>query len=53
MATVEGEPAAGLVVLEFPDKDTAQAWYYSEDYQARAKFRQAAAPYRAFIVEGL
>ncbi|HMO69193.1 MAG TPA: DUF1330 domain-containing protein [Novosphingobium sp.] len=53
METVEGEPADGLVVLEFPDKQAAKDWYYGEDYQARAKFRQAAAPYRAFIVEGL
>lgn len=53
METVEGEPADGLVVLEFPDKEAARAWYYGEDYQSRAQFRQAAAPYRAFIVEGL
>lgn len=53
METVEGEPADGLVVLEFPDKDAAKSWYYGDDYQERAKFRQAAAPYRAIIAEGL
>ena len=53
LETVEGDRAEGMVVLEFPDKEAARTWYYSEDYQARAKYRQAAAPYRAFIVEGL
>lgn len=52
METVEGEPADGVVILEFPDREAAKAWYYSEDYQARAKFRMQAAPYRAFIVDG-
>jgi len=51
--TLEGESADGVVVLEFPDKAAAQAWYHSEEYQARVPFRQAAAPYRAFMVEGL
>ena len=53
METLEGEPADGIVVLEFPDKAAAQAWYHGEDYQSRVPFRQAAAPYRAFMVEGL
>ncbi len=51
--TVEGEPADGMVILEFPDQDAARAWYYSPEYQARIPHRQRAAPYRAFIVEGL
>jgi uncharacterized protein (DUF1330 family) len=51
--TVEGEPADGMVILEFPDKEAAKAWYYSPAYQERAKLRQQAAPYRAFIVEGM
>jgi uncharacterized protein (DUF1330 family) len=53
METVEGEPADGIVVLEFPDMAAAKAWYYSEDYQSRIPFRQQAAPYRAFLVEGM
>ena len=53
LETVEGEAADGLVILEFPDKAAAKAWYYSPEYQERAKFRQQAAPYRAFMVEGL
>jgi uncharacterized protein (DUF1330 family) len=51
--TVEGEAADGMVILEFPDKAAAKAWYFSPEYQERAKLRQQAAPYRAFIVEGL
>lgn len=52
METVEGEAPDGVVVLEFPDTETAKAWYYSPEYQERAKLRQQAAPYRAIIVEG-
>ena len=52
LETVEGEPADGMVILEFPDRETAKAWYWSEDYQARANVRQQAAAYRAFIVDG-
>ena len=53
MEQLEGEPCDGVVILEFPDKQAAKEWYYSEDYQARVPFRQKAAPYRAFIVEGM
>ncbi|MGE3692434.1 MAG: DUF1330 domain-containing protein [Novosphingobium sp.] len=49
---IEGEDCDGIVILEFPDTQSARDWYYSEDYQSRAKFRMAAAPYRGFIVEG-
>jgi uncharacterized protein (DUF1330 family) len=53
MEQLEGEPCDGMVVLEFPDMAAARDWYYSEDYQARIPFRQQAAPYRAFLVEGI
>ena len=53
LETVEGDPADGMVILEFPDKDAAKAWYYSPAYQERLKLRQKGAPYRAFMVEGL
>jgi uncharacterized protein (DUF1330 family) len=53
MEQLEGDPCDGIVILEFPDKQAAKDWYYSEDYQARVPFRQQAAPYRAFIVEGM
>ena len=53
METFEGEPADGVVVLEFPDAQAAKDWYFSDSYQKRAKLRQKAAPYRCFMVEGL
>jgi uncharacterized protein (DUF1330 family) len=52
METLEGEAADGIVILEFPDKDAAKAWYHGPEYQARIPHRQKAAPYRAFMVEG-
>lgn len=53
LETLEGEAADGVVVLEFPDSEAAKAWYYSPEYQERAKLRQQAAPYRCLMVEGL
>lgn len=53
METFEGDAPDGIVVLEFPNADAAKAWYFSEDYQARAKLRQQAAPYRCVMVEGI
>lgn len=52
LEAVEGKPADGVVILEFPDVDAAKAWYFSPEYQERAKLRQKAAPYRAFILKG-
>jgi uncharacterized protein (DUF1330 family) len=52
METIEGEPADGIVILEFPSMQAARDWYYGE-YNEKAKLRQKAAPYRGFIVEGM
>jgi uncharacterized protein (DUF1330 family) len=52
MECLEGEPADGVVVLEFPDTAAAKDWYYG-DYHERAQLRQKAAPYRCMLVEGL
>jgi len=49
--TIEGEPCDGIVILEFPDRQAAREWYHG-DYQNHAKYRQQAAPYRGFIVDG-
>jgi uncharacterized protein (DUF1330 family) len=40
------------VVLEFESVDAARAWYESEEYQAAAKLRQAAADCNAVIISG-
>ncbi len=53
METFEGDPADGVVILEFANAEDAKAWYFSPEYQERAKLRQKAAPYRCIMVEGL
>jgi uncharacterized protein (DUF1330 family) len=50
---LEGKAPDGVVIFEFPDIVSARAWYFSPEYQVRAKYRQMAAPYRCFIIEGL
>lgn len=52
LEALEGDAADGVVVLQFPDREAARAWYFSPEYQARAKLRQKAAPYRCLMVEG-
>ena len=41
-----------MVVIEFPDADTARRWYNSEEYQAALKIRQSASRGRVILVEG-
>ena len=49
----EGVPAPDrMVVIEFPDADTARRWYDSEEYQAALKIRQSASRGRVILVEG-
>jgi len=50
---LEGAPAPErIVVIEFPDADTARRWYSSEEYQKALKIRQSASRGRVFLVEG-
>ncbi len=51
--TVEG-PAFDerLVILEFPDRATALAWYNDADYQSAAEFRRASSSGRMILQEG-
>jgi len=50
---LEGEPPTGrVVILEFPDLDTARSWYHSDAYQAVAPLRQAASSGRMFLIAG-
>lgn len=51
--TLEGSAPDGAIVLEFPTIEDAQAWYQSPDYQAAIPYRQQAADYDMFIVNGL
>ena len=40
---IEGEPLPVTVVMRFPDKDAAHAWYNSDEYRAIRPIRQASA----------
>jgi len=53
VATLEG-PAftERLVLLEFPDRAAALAWYHDADYQNAAVFRRAASTGRMILQEG-
>jgi len=50
---LEGGPEPErIVVIEFPDAETARRWYRSEEYQSALKIRQSASRGRVFLVEG-
>ncbi len=51
--TLEGETfGERLVLLEFPDKAAALAWYHDPDYQNASAFRRAASKGRMILQEG-
>ena len=50
---LEGDAPDGVIVLELPTMDDAREWYNNPDYQAAIPFRQKAADYEMYIVEGL
>ncbi|CAN5356707.1 DUF1330 domain-containing protein [soil metagenome] len=51
--TIEGEwHGTQTVLLEFESVDAAKAWYYSDEYQAAAKLRHAAADCNGVIISG-
>lgn len=52
--TLEGEwPFSRTVLIEFPSKEIASAWYESDEYQALAQHRFAASTANAVLIEGL
>ena len=51
--TREGEPVEGVVLLEFPTFEAAQAWYDSPKYQEAAQHRFKGSDYQMVIVDGL
>jgi uncharacterized protein (DUF1330 family) len=54
LAVLEGEwQPTRLVILEFPDLETAKRFYDSERYQAAKKLRDGAANLRMVAVEGI
>jgi len=42
-----------MVLLEFPDMDTARRWYHSPDYQAIIPYRSGTAKTELVLVEGM
>ncbi len=53
LETIEGAPADGVVLLEFPTANDARAWYESPEYQAAMAHRLKGADYRVLLVEGV
>ena len=53
--SVEGNESlpAALVVIEFPDMESAMAWYEDADYQPLKALRQANAEVELSLVDGL
>jgi uncharacterized protein (DUF1330 family) len=50
---VEGQgPVEGVVLVEFPDAETAHAWYFGKAYQAVKQLRSGAADIDLVIAEG-
>jgi uncharacterized protein (DUF1330 family) len=54
LAVLEGnwEPTR-IVVLEFPDLETAKRWYVSPEYEEAKRLREGAAKLNMLAVEGL
>lgn len=51
---LEGEPeTARVVVIKFPDRDSAKAFYHSAAYQQARKARQDIADAQMILVDGL
>jgi len=51
--TLEGDPAEGVVLLQFPTMEAGKAWYNSQAYQDAKAIRLKAADYRVLFFEGL
>ena len=54
LAVLEGDwRPSRLVILEFPDLETAKRWYDSPKYQEARRLREGAANLRMVAVQGL
>ena len=54
LAVFEGDwDPARVVILVFPDLETAKAWYASEEYGEARKLREGVAQLNVVAVEGL
>ncbi len=54
LAVLEGDwHPSRIVILEFPDLETAKRWYESPEYQEAKALREGAANLRMVAVEGV
>ena len=53
LETLEGDPAEGVVLIQFADMDAAKAWYHSPAYQEALPHRLKGADYRVILAQGL
>ena len=53
LEVLEGDPAEGVVLLQFPDMAAAKAWYASPAYQEAKQHRLKGADYRVIFAQGL
>ncbi len=49
---IEGAAPGRLVILEFPDRETAKAWRASPAYAAILPIRDASSTSRVYVVDG-
>lgn len=50
---LEGAPADGVMILEFPTMEAAKAWYDSPAYREAREHRFKGADYVALLVQGV
>jgi len=53
LEVIEGPFPGTLVVIEFPDRDTARSWYRSEAYQEIVRLRTDHSDGSAVIADGV
>ena len=53
LEVLEGDPAEGVVIVQFPSMDEAKAWYESPAYQEAKAHRLKGADYRVILAKGL
>ncbi len=53
LEVLEGDPAEGVVLIQFPDMAAAKAWYDSPAYQEAKPHRLKGADYRVILAQGL
>lgn len=51
LEVLEGDPVDTVVLMRFPSREEAMAWYQSDVYVEARKIRQAAAEFNVFMME--